>query len=180
MSASSSAQTDLRHFDFKNFSYPMTGPKLGHDRLMWLDSSVPGRIRLVNGNGRLRSEGFSLRSLEFADVTGDGREDAIVVIHYDTGGTQQTDYIYIYAPSSSGPKLLAYCYTGDRAYSGLHEVFGEQGYLVIELLDPDKQKGDCCSDGLVLTRYKWLNGRFEQIGKPVHEAFPLTKDHPHS
>jgi hypothetical protein len=177
-----SAQTNIRQVDFKNFTYPLSGPRLGHDRLQWLDMPTGAHsnrkpIHLVNGDDLTKSssfvmdgqeytqwEGFTLQSVEFADVTGDGQEDAIVVLHYRTGGTQQTDYVYIYSFAAGKPRLLAYFHSGDRAASGLYKVYGENGKLVVELFDPEKRSGDCCSSGFVRTRYKWRNGRFEAFG----------------
>ena len=89
----------------------------------------------------------------------------IVGLHYTTGGTQQTDYIYIFSSAASAPKLLAYCYTGDRAASGLSKAYANRGRLVIERFDPRKQVGDCCSTGIVRTRYQWRGDRFEPVGK---------------
>ena len=166
-------QKTIRQVDFKNFSYPRTGPLLGHERLMWLDLSAKTLIRLHDGKD---SSGFTLASVTFADVTGDAKEEAIVVLHYDTGGTQQTDYIYIYSLDSGQPKLLAYCYTGDRAYSGLYKVYGRSGKLIVDLFDPSKQSGDCCSSGFVQTKYAWLNGRFMQVG-PRHFGTPEPQNY---
>jgi hypothetical protein len=156
------AQQSIRQVDFRNFSYPRTGPLLAHDHLQWLDLSAKRPIRLSNGKD---SAGFTLTSIQFADVTGDAKEEAIVVLHYDTGGTQQTDYIYIYSFGSGGPKLLAYCYTGDRAYSGLYKVYGRNGRLLVELYDPKKALGDCCSSGFIRTRYEWRGDRFLASGR---------------
>ena len=61
---------------------------------------------------------------------------------------------------------MAYCPTGDREYSGLYKVYGEQGQLVVELLDPKKMQGNCCSSGVVRTKYLWKDGRFEAVGHP--------------
>lgn len=74
-------------------------------------------------------------------MTGNDREEAIVVLHYQTGGAQNTDYVYIYSLESGKPKLLDFCYTGDRAYSGLYSVHGEDGLLVFDLLDPKSRSG---------------------------------------
>lgn len=104
--------------------------------------------------------------MKYADVTRDGNEDPIVVVHYDTGGTQQTDYVYLYSLASGIPKPLAYFHSGDRAYSGLDWVYGKDGKLVVELSDLNKNEGDCCSSGLVRTRYIWQNSRFVPIGAP--------------
>jgi hypothetical protein len=177
LTASASAQQSLRKIDFKNFTYPLSGSTLGHDRLVWLDPASSGRhIRLVNGKDRPSRPGFTLDSVTFADLTGEGKEDGIVVLHFDTGGTQQTDYVYIYAPAAEKPVLLTYFSTGDRSASGLHKVYGENGKLVVELLDPAKSEGDCCSTGFVRTRYKWQNGRFEASGDQEFGAVPLQKE----
>jgi hypothetical protein len=33
--------------------------------------------------------------------------------------------------------------------------------LVVELLDSEKQTGDCCSSGFIRNRYRWNKGRFQ-------------------
>ena len=180
------SQKSIRQVDFKNFFYPLSGPLLGHSRLQWLPTKALSSrkpVHLVNGEDLTKSssfvmdgqeyaqwEGFTLQSVTFADVTGDGLEKAIVVLHYRTGGTQQTDYVYVYSIAGRKPKLLAYFYTGDRAYSGLHRVFGDHGKLVVELFDPEKRAGDCCSSGIVRTHYQWQHGRFEPIGPAERET----------
>jgi hypothetical protein len=193
-SGPANAQNGIRQVDFKNFTYPLSGPLLGHDQLQWLGiptgaSSKRNSTHLVKGEDLTKSssivmdgreytqwEGFTLESVTFADVTGDGQEDAIVTLHYRTGGTQQTDYVYIYSVDAGKPKLLAYFHSGDRGRSGLYKVYGENGTLVVELLDPKKMSGDCCSSGFVRTRYKWRNGRFEAFGS--HEYGELAiEDH---
>src|ERR1035438_4305641 len=84
------AQKSLRQVDFKNFTYPLSGPLLGHGDLKWLGNPKDGYskrkpIHLVNGDnlekvssfvmdGHEYSQfaGFTLQSVEFADVTGEG------------------------------------------------------------------------------------------------------------
>jgi hypothetical protein len=178
----SSAQENIRQVDFNNFTYPLSGHLLGHDRLEWLN--IPERaqakkqpIQLVKGSNLTKTssfvmdgkeydqyEGFTLESVKFADLTGNGEEEAIVVLRYHTGGTQTTNYVYVYTLDNHEPKLLAYCHTGDRAYSGLYKVYGNDGLLTFELLDPKRASGDCCSSGIIVSRYRWHNTRFEAIG----------------
>jgi hypothetical protein len=165
-----SAQSSIRHVDFKNFTYPLSGPLLGHSELKWLGNPKDGYsnrkpIHLVNG---VDSAGFTLQSVDFTDVTGDGKEDAIVVLKFQTGGTQNTHYVYIYSFEAGKPKLMAFCHTGDRAYSGLYKVYEESGKWVFELFDSAKRSGDCCSSRFIRTRYQWHNGQFVAVGAPEY------------
>lgn len=179
-----SAQSSIRQVDFKNSTYPLSGPLLAHDDLKWLGNPKDGYskrapIHLVNGKDLTNVgsygeyvdwAGFSLQSVQYADVTGDGTDDAIVVLLYETGGTQTTNYVYIFKFDAGKPKLLAYCHTGSRGYSGLYGVFGGHGTLVFELLDPKKMQGECCSTGFVRTRYRWQDSRFVRFGATEYRA----------
>jgi hypothetical protein len=193
----SGAQESIRKVDFKNFTYPLSGHLLGHGRLEWLGRGAVKRppIHLVNGSELTKDssfmmdrkeytqyEGFTLESVKFGDVIGDGHDEAIVVLHYRTGGTQTTDYVYVYTLQDHKPKLLAYCHTGSRADSGLDKVYAKDGVLVFELLDPERASGACCSSGVVISRYKWQNGRFERFG-PIQRrklaSEPITNSRNH-
>lgn len=127
----------------------------------------------MNGKQYDEYEGFTLESVKFADLTGDGQDDAIVVLRYDTGGTQTTHYVYIYEVRNGTPEVLAYCHTGDRSDHRLYKVYGSGGLLVFELLDPKKRSGDCCSSGIVITRFKWQQGRFKAIGTPEYRSIQV-------
>lgn len=164
----STAQADIRQVDFKNFSYPWSGSLRSEPG--WLDMSRERLVRLTNGR-RLRDsgngmtlEGLTLEEVQYADVTGDGQTGAVVVLRYETGGTMFFYYVYIYSFAAAQPKLLACFHSGERADSGLYRVYGQEGKLVIELFDPRKQSGDCCSTGFVRTRYAWRNGKFLAAG----------------
>jgi hypothetical protein len=184
-----SAQSTIRQIDFKNFTYPLRGPLLGHSAMSWLGDPRNGYsrrnpIRLINGEDLTRDSsfvmdgkeyvqysGFTFQSVSYSELTGDGKEDAIVVLTYHTGGTQTTNYIYIYSLDEFGkPKLLDYCFTGDRAYSGLYKVYGENGELVVDLLDPSKSSRDCCSAGFIETRYQWDGRRFLRVSPVTRGA----------
>ena len=118
------AQENIRQVDFKNFSYPLSGHLLGHDSLEWLDTpahpaTTRRTIHLVDGSELTKTssivvdgkeygqyEGFTFESVSYADLTGDGNDEAIIILTYHTGGTQTTNYVYVYTleehrPSSS-------------------------------------------------------------------------------
>jgi len=165
------AQANIQHVDFKNFSYPFSGTFGWPSRLVWLDMVKQEHVRLVNGqalhdsgNG-VTSTGLTLEDVQFADLTDSGGTDAIVVLRYDTGGTQYSNFVYIYSLVVGKPKLLACFHSGDRAASGLYKVYGQKGKLVVELFDPRKSEGDCCSTGFIRTRYRWNRRKFEAVGK---------------
>jgi len=184
------AQENIRKVDFKNFTYPLSGRLLGHDRLEWLDVGKHAKakkppIHLVRGSDLTKTsgseidgeqyaeyEGFTLESVKFADLTGDGQDEAIVVLRYHTGGTQTTDYVYVYTLDEHKPRLLAYCHTGTRAYSGLYDVYGKDGSLIFELLDPKRASGDCCSSRVAVWHFKWQNDRFEVFGPVARRNLP--------
>jgi hypothetical protein len=173
------AQTNIRQVDFKNFSYPWSPYSGWPHQLEWLEASEHGRIQLTDGRWRDNEvenpkdiagiepfAGLTYEEVQFADVTGNGQTDAIVVLRYDTGGTQYSHCVYIYSFVAGKPKLLAGFHSGDRASSGLYRVYGKGGRLVVELFDPVKGSGDCCSTGFIRTRYGWHNGAFEAVGAP--------------
>jgi len=96
-----------------------------------------------------------------------------VVLRYDTGGTQYSHYVYLYSLKAGKPKLPAYFHTGDRAASGLYRVYGKNGNLVVELFDPNKRSGDCCSTGFVRTSYRWHEREFDAVGA---QAFGTVRE----
>ncbi len=176
------AQQDIRHVDFKNLTYPLRGSLLGHESLEWLSPSAsasPERkpIHLVNGHASYRGGQFTYDSVIYADLTHDGHDEAIVVLTYFTGGTQTTNYVYVFTSRQHGPALLAYCHTGNRALQGLYGVDSKNGLLTFELFDPAKASGDCCSSGLLIYRYQWTNAAFGLAGPVEHKALPPPEEH---
>ena len=169
-SVSFAADKDLS--TFKNFSYPFGDGQGWAHELKWQDVKESTKAALVNGKWREPDSdseqsfsGLTFESAKLGDVTGDGINDAIVVLRYDTGGTQYSHYVYIYSLRDNTPRLLAYFHSGDRAASGLYRVYAERRSLVVELFDPAKQQGDCCSEGFVRKRFRWTGTAFKKLGR---------------
>jgi hypothetical protein len=167
----------LHKIDFKNLSYVWQEPDTWPDHLEWLGAS--GReVHLVNGRWSRGDEGplfagLTLESVEYGDLTGDQKDEAVVVLRYDSGGTQYHYYVYVFTAESGRVKLLACFRSGDRSASGLYQVAIEEGTLVVELYDPEGQQGSCCSTRIRRTRYKWTKHRFDVSGR-VESGTPET------
>jgi hypothetical protein len=94
-------------------------------------------------------------------------EDAIVVLRYDSGGTQNHYWVYTYGDSDRTPKLLGLFHAGDRAQYGLYQVFEKDRILNVRLFDPKFQEGDCCSSCYLNYQFRWNGAGFEAIGNPM-------------
>lgn len=172
------AQQSIQQVDFKNFLYPLSGSVLGHQDLVWLDTSATTqmialhngldvkKVETADGRAPAQYQGFTLKSVQFADLTGDQTDQAIVDLEYQSGGTQTTDYVYIYTLVDGHPTLLAYCHTGDRADLGLYKIQATQGKLVFALYEPAKRSGDCCSSGRVVKAFQWDGSQFAPVAPP--------------
>ena len=173
-----SSPADLRTtVDFKNFSYPWIHPNSWPDHLQWMSLRLKQHINLVNGKWDERDEsdrsagaqfsGLTLEGVQFARLSGDHSEDAIVVLRYDSGGTQYHYWVYIYGNSAGTPKLLGFFYAGDRAAYGLYEVFEKDRLLNVRVFDPKFREGGCCSSGYIDYQFRWNGEGFEAIGNPI-------------
>jgi hypothetical protein len=162
---------NIRTIDFANHEYPWRASDSWPHELEWLRASEPNRIQLVNGRWKMHDydfkqpfSGLTLEEVVYGDLTGDSKDEAVAVVRYDSGGTQYYYWVYIYSADANGPKLLAYFRTGDRAAQGLYRVYLRNGKLVVELYDPEKQEGDCCSSGLLRQQYRWDGQAFHTVG----------------
>ena len=168
---------DLRSVDFKNFSYPWVHPSSWPDHLQWMSLRLKQHIRLVNGKWDERDEsdrsnhlpfsGVTLEGIKYGRLSSNNSEDAIVVLRYDSGGTQYHYWVYIYGDSGGTPKLLGFFHAGDRAAHGLYQVFVKDQILNVRLFDPKYQEGDCCSNGYLNYQFRWNGEGFDAMGNPV-------------
>lgn len=127
----------------------------------------------------LRRIGMSLVATKFFDVTGDGDDEAIVVLKIETGGSAIPQIVHVFSWNADGPELIWPFRTGDRADGGLKNIFAEGGNLVVELYGQDRfllgqtetaRIGDdieqiCCPTHFTRTVYKWNGKNFLLQGK---------------
>lgn len=175
--------SDIGKFDFRNFPYPLPrGWQHPETKEITLEG---GKVKPVatdvdeDMSDEERAErkssrriGMSYVNAKYLDVTGDGSDEAIVVLKVETGGAAIPQLVYIYEWKDGKPELIWNFRTGDRADGGLKDIRSENGLLTIELYGQDrfllgeietgKITGDeeqlCCPTHFTRTAYKW-NGR---------------------
>ena len=167
----------LRAVDFKNFSYPWVYPTDFPEHPQWISLRLKEHIRLVNGIWDERDDsdkadgaqfsGLTLEGVQYARLSSDGEEGAIVVLRYDSGGTQNHYWVYIYGYPNGKQTLLGFFHTGERAGYGLYRVIVRDRILNVQLFDPKFREGDCCSSGYLNYRFRWNGEGFEALGKPI-------------
>jgi hypothetical protein len=139
--------------DFKNFSYP---------------TRLKGKVTLKDGTRIYESAGgggdtFELRDVNYADITGDGKEEAIVhLLLVSCGGSCDggSHLFYFYSAGQKNPALLSRMETGSAAYDGcaLKSFVLRQQKLELELFR------SCRVSGLTfqsLKDNKGQGGKFE-------------------
>ena len=179
----------LSSFDFKNFTYPLPhgwqnpdgtdltltdGKRLPISRFVTDDMEDDEKAEAR----AMRRIGMSYVTTRYLDLTGDGQDEAIVILKVETTGNAIPQLVYVYEWKDEKPELIWNFRTGDRADGGLKDLRVEDGEIVIELFGQDrfllggtetsKITGDeeqlCCPTFFTRTFYKW-NGKNFQLQK---------------
>lgn len=180
----------IGNFDFKNYSYPLPH---GWENPDGSDSTlVNGRLAPVSvatndemspddkadAKGRRRI-GLSYVTTKYFDVTGDGEDEALVVLKIETAGSAIPQIVFVFTWKDGKPELIWPFRTGDRADAGLKDIRAENGELVVELYGQDRfllganetgkitndREQLCCPTYFTRTRYKWNGKNFQLQGK---------------
>lgn len=179
----------LGTFDFKNFTYPLPRGWQNPDGsdLTLQDGRVDPVSKFVDEDmadeekmeaRATRRIGMSYVTTKYLDVTGDGQDEALVILKVETTGNAIPQLVYVYGWKDGKPELLWNFRTGDRADGGLKDMRFENGELIVELFGQDrfllgqtetgKITGDeeqlCCPTYFTRTNYKW-NGKTFQLQK---------------
>lgn len=168
----STTNAPIGKFDFTNFTYPF--PRGWHD----IDSR---EFTLVGGKRPVSADkiGISYLTTKFFDATGDGEDEAFVILKIDTAGSAIPQIVYVFTMKEGEPQLIWHFRTGDRADGGLKDFRPDGGEVVIELYGQDryilgegetyKITGDeeqiCCPTFFTRSRYKWNGSNFRLEGK---------------
>lgn len=166
---SAQAQNDIRKVDFKNFTYET-------------DNAIEEKTRVTVKNGEFYSKKedeslyFEVSGVEYGDLTGDGRDEAIIRILYNTGGSGNFTSGFVYTMKNGKPVVLTEFEGGDRAYGGIVSAKVIDGQLVVERNAAGENGGSCCPEFIETTRYKWDGKELVQVGEAAsRELYPAKR-----
>jgi hypothetical protein len=168
----------IRKIDFRNFTYKEIQAK-----------SKPAK--LVNGKLEFETKycmtELTVDEIEYADLTGDGEEEAIFSVDDFTacGSSAVASYFYVYTLRNNRLKLLWHFKTGAQAFGGLKDFRLDGKEIVFELYGKAEVDGtrpkvadqvptpaECCPTHYTQFRLAWNGRKFEQKSA---EVFPYTK-----
>ena len=123
---------------------PTPAQNLFKDKLLKSDQ-VSRSIKVT-----LKKGGFVSREILFADLTGEGKEDAVVTV--DSGGAAGIVAVYVFSAGTG--ENLKVVYRNQRLYRGLARI--NPGPALVYVL-PQYKAGDelCCPSSYRETELKW-------------------------
>ncbi|MCX6593577.1 MAG: hypothetical protein NTZ56_18840 [Acidobacteria bacterium] len=101
----------------------------------------------------------------YADLTGDGQDEAIVEFHYGTGGSATWSYLHVFTERGGRLECIGVMRAGSRADGGLLKLFARGGKLELHFQNTGQRFADCCSDGAIVAKYRWNGKNFVETGR---------------
>jgi hypothetical protein len=174
------SESRIRRIDFLNFIYPNRSSTY---------RSIQGTIKLVNGEFEFynQKERFQWlvsagqKNIIYADLTGDGEEEAIIEMFSHSGAAGGEHFIYVYTMAGNQTKLLWFfeTYGSGTDVGGIKAMYVQDSDLILELYGKNEvtEKGatvdeiaqnymcDTCYKEFTRVRFHWNGKRFEQQGK---------------
>jgi hypothetical protein len=171
------SKSRIRQIDFLNFIYP--NKSSGY-------SSIQSTIKLVNGDFEFYNPKESFlwlvsaeqRNITYADLTGDGEEEAIIELFSHSGAAGGEHFIYIYTMVGSHPQLIWFfeTYGSGTDVGGIKNEYVQDGDFILELYGENKlsesratvnemaegYECDRCYKEFTRVRFHWSGKRFEQ------------------
>lgn len=164
--------SEIGNFDFRNYIYPLPRG--------WQDDD--GKDAVLEDGARRMAEkriGLNYVTTRYGDVTGDGADEAFVILKIVTAGSAIPQIVYVFTWKNEKPALIWHFRTGDRADGGLKNIYAENGRLAVEIYGQDryilgevetmKITGDeeqlCCPTHWTRARYEWNGSEFRMQGK---------------
>jgi hypothetical protein len=98
---------------------------------------------------------FSVTEPVYADVDGDGIEEAVIILLENTGGTGMFSGIDVYTLRDGKETVLGGIPGGDRGDGGISDVRVEGQVVIVERFMSQDGDGACCPSKLQTERWRW-------------------------
>lgn len=169
-SAVTVGQISLRSVDFKNFTY-----------FAYCADDEPFKVTVSNGEFLHRGKEssfdylrFWVHSVEYGDLDGDLKDEAIVITVCHPGGTGKFSEGYIFSTGKRKPLLIGRFPGGDRAAGGFVSAYVKDDYLFIER--NQEEGGLCCPYSTITNTYRFSKGQLQEVGTAVRkELYPAAR-----
>ena len=129
----------IQTVDFANFTFPWPSRQTPHvgERTFRLENGTrPGAL---GPDGQPRLWSAFLNEVELADLTADGKAEAIVGLYLLPDARSTVHGYYVYTLKGRRPHLLWSFIAKDRGEGALRRVYNENGEVVVELLGADQE-----------------------------------------
>ena len=166
--------TGVRAIDWRNRTYELEaiGPIMVKDGRADFALDDDGKI-VASGDASGSAKGdardsaasgdtpgsFRVESPLFADIDGDGSEDAVVSSVLGTGGTGQFSAVTIYTVRDGKVVAVAEIPGGDRGSGGIRRVALDGRAVIVERNVLAEGDGACCASTFQRERWVWRDGQ---------------------
>jgi len=130
-SAASVKYSKIEEVDFKNFSYSY-------------GENDKNKVTLTNGEkpyGGLDDLAFSFNRAQFADLTKDGSNEAVVVLLHGNGAIA-SNVVAVYTLENQQPKKIWSFYLGSETNGRLKDIYVLEGNLIVEVFGKNEFDSD--------------------------------------
>lgn len=103
---------------------------------------------------------FEVSAPVFGDLDGDGAEEAVIVTHFNGGGTGRFTGIDVYTMRDGRPTVLGGIPGGDRGDGGIDTVSVDGKVVLVDRFMSVEGDGACCPSKLAHERWQWDGAAF--------------------
>ena len=169
-----SAGDEIRAIDWRNHTYHLD--ELGAVTVKNGEADLPltDDNKLAGSGAPALTGGYHVEPPLFADIDGDGHEDAIISGVLSMGGTGHFSEVAIYAIRGGKPVQIGAIPGGDRGDGGISHVALDGSAILIDRNVLGEGDGLCCPSGSQRERWIWKHGEMveDTTARQVRAAKP--------
>jgi hypothetical protein len=147
---------EIRAIDWQNRTYDLdelgeVAVQAGHADFAISEDDKAVAVGAITGS-------FDVAPPLFADIDGDGRDDAVIAGVLATGGTGHFSEVRVYSLRGGKPVVLAAIAGGDRGDGGIRHVALDGATILVDRNVLAEGDGMCCASKAQRERWTWKHG----------------------